>query len=301
MAEHNFIKKIVLFFSLLFGPLFFAQLAFAQDWGEALAPIVGLFDFIFGTLGPQAVFQKFLLWILFFAIIVTALGNVELFKGENKRRGNIVALVLSLMLIIALPPKLVTTIFESYGYLGAVLLVFALPILLIFATRKESPQVRGFVFILTGIPHVEPAGTHEPEEVAPHEIIELNQILGELYAQNVALRANLVGCRANAVAILVARHNDPLVVPPQMPTYNNIISSILHPGNGQLKTIRDLMQRFSTHPELGHAVQGQKDTFNTLLNQFNGLLTVATLIPVYMNIHFNAGLASADADLPRLP
>ncbi|MEK6916957.1 MAG: hypothetical protein AABW92_04380 [Nanoarchaeota archaeon] len=133
--------------------LLFSSFAYAQDFADAFAPLFDLFSYIFFDLGTQIVFRKFLLWMLLFALLTTLVRKLPFLKDEKEsRRGNVIALVLSLIMVIGIPDNVITLIYDQYAFITALLLYLLVPILLFIATKDvESPLIKGLLFLGLGI------------------------------------------------------------------------------------------------------------------------------------------------------
>src|SRR3989344_430807 len=146
---------IILLASLFFSmSLVSAQYPYIDDFmrqtGEAAASIFGP---IFGhDVADEFLFAKILLFFLIFAIVSTALKNIDMFNERGSIRA-VVAVIFAILSVRYLQPnELVTAILLPYGAFGAALTIF-LPLIVYFYfvhTSVNNPFARRAAWCLYG-------------------------------------------------------------------------------------------------------------------------------------------------------
>ncbi len=144
-------KLLVGIFTGLLSTTFVSAQAFRDSFGPFWDLIDYLFNYLPSNSSTQGAYFKFLLWIMFFSLYVVLVRKLDIFKrAEQRKQGNIVAMILSLMTVLLMPNTILVAIFTSYSYLGALVLTFVLPITIIFYTRNMDYRVRAGSQILGG-------------------------------------------------------------------------------------------------------------------------------------------------------
>ncbi len=96
---------------------------------------------------PAATFwAKFLIWLVFFAVFY--FGASMVFK-QNTRVAVIVALVFSLISALMIPSDIISSIFQTYGFLAAVIF-WAVPVIAGFALAHQVKHrlIKAFIYAL---------------------------------------------------------------------------------------------------------------------------------------------------------
>ncbi len=153
----RFIKRLARFSPFVLVSILFSNLVSAQSFRDSFGPFWDLIDYLFNYLpnnsASQGAYFKLLLWLLFFSLYVVLVGKLDIFKrAEQRKQGNIVAMILSLMTVLLMPNTILVAIFTSYAYLGAFVLTFLVPIILIWlAHETKECRLKAGSLLLGGI------------------------------------------------------------------------------------------------------------------------------------------------------
>lgn len=114
-----------------------------------LQSVLGMFERTIGFLfvggldmANFEIWGKFLLWILLFAIFIAALNSVKIFEGKKNIRA-VVAAIIALISVIAMPQAIVRAIFVDYGIVVSFLLL-AIPLIAVIYLLEVALKA-GFV------------------------------------------------------------------------------------------------------------------------------------------------------------
>lgn len=130
----------------------------AQVTYRALQPFWNLIAYIFNIL-PNGVtryaFFKFIIWLLLATVLIVLVPKaLQFLKSDDettKKQAKIVAWILSLMMSIGIPNKVLDLIFNSYSFIGAFLLVAVGPAIVFTLTNKSNRRLRGLAFLFSGL------------------------------------------------------------------------------------------------------------------------------------------------------
>ena len=115
-------------------------------------PFIQAQDLLNNILTPEGAPIKLLVFILIFALSVTALRKIGLFK-ENKGLNILISIIISVLGMVYLTENLLKAAIIPYSVLGLVFLL-GLPFLIIFLLThrtKMPPTIRRWVWIIFGV------------------------------------------------------------------------------------------------------------------------------------------------------
>ncbi|MEM4397079.1 MAG: hypothetical protein QW757_00475 [Candidatus Woesearchaeota archaeon] len=163
-------KKILKFSFLILVSLLIIDLVSAQTSYRALKPFWDFIAYIFNILPSgttKYIYYKFIIWMLLASVLILLVPNsIHLFRTKDgqgnsqelfpnnettKKQAKIVAWILSLMMSIGMPNDILDLIFDSYSFLGALLLVAVGPALVFSLTNKSGRRLKGVAFFIAGL------------------------------------------------------------------------------------------------------------------------------------------------------
>jgi small-conductance mechanosensitive channel len=125
---------------------------------KQFAPILDIFQLIFGTLPHDPIYSevylRFLLWLLMYGIFRLAIRHTPFFNKEDAasvKYTNIIVIVVSLLGVIFIPSSVIYTTAQSFSFIVSMLILIFIPIVLFNATKESTGVVRGVVFLAMGV------------------------------------------------------------------------------------------------------------------------------------------------------
>ncbi|MEM2139301.1 MAG: hypothetical protein QXM96_04070, partial [Candidatus Woesearchaeota archaeon] len=163
-------KKILKISFLILISLLIINIASAQATYRALKPFWDFIAYIFNILPSgttRYIFFRFIIWMLLASVLILLVPNsIHLFRTKDsqgnsqdlfpnnettKKQAKIVAWILSLMMSIGIPEKVLDLIFNSYSFFGALLLIAVAPALAFALTNKSGRRLKGVAFFFAGL------------------------------------------------------------------------------------------------------------------------------------------------------